>query len=176
MTSDSPQPDRPDDEDVPGEAGRTSQADLTDQADQSDEADLLAIAAALRQGTTRLARRVRTTRPTAALSTNKISVLSHLSRRGPSTPGEVAASDRQQPQSLTRVFAELERQGLVVRAAVPDDRRQSVITITEAGARALELDVAERDAWLAGALAELTETERQVLRLASALMDQIADR
>lgn len=138
-------------------------------------ADLLAVAAGLRQGTTRLARRVRTVRSSAALSTNKISVLSHLRRHGPSTPGEVAYSDRQQPQSLTRVFAELEREGLVERVAASDDRRQSIITITEAGVRALEEDVAERDAWLAGALAPLSETEREVLRLAAKLMDRIAD-
>lgn len=144
-------------------------------SDPSSDPDLLAVAAALRQGTTRLARRVRTVRPAGALSTNKISVLSHLHRRGPSTPGEVAASDRQQPQSLTRVFAELEREGLVARVAAPADRRQSIITITEAGARALEEDVAERDSWLAAALAALSETEREVLRLAAFLMDRLAD-
>jgi DNA-binding MarR family transcriptional regulator len=149
--------------------------EAVDALDPSANPDLIAIAAALRQGTTRLARRVRTVRPSAALSTNKISVLSHLHRRGPSTPGEVAASDRQQPQSLTRVFAELERDGLVARVAAPTDRRQSIITITEAGARALEEDVAERDSWLAAAIAPLTETEREVLRLAAALMERVAD-
>ncbi|GAA2033852.1 hypothetical protein GCM10009839_37920 [Catenulispora yoronensis] len=133
------------------------------------------VASALRQATVRLARRVRTVRSTGALSTNKISVLSHLYRHGPSTPGDVAASDRQQPQSLTRVFAELERDGLVVRDTAPDDRRQSIITITDTGRRALELDVAERDAWLTDALAPLTATEREVLRLAAALMERIAD-
>lgn len=137
--------------------------------------DLLAVAAALRQGTTRLARRIRTVRSPTALSTNKISVLSHLHRHGPSTAGEVAASDRQQPQSLTRVFAELERDGLVTRTAATADRRQSIIAITEAGDRALAGDVAERDAWLANALTALSPTEREVLRLAASLMDRIAD-
>ena len=132
-------------------------------------------ATAIRQGTVRLARRVRAVRSAGALSTNKISVLSHLKRLGPSTPGEVAALDRQQPQSLTRVFAELERDGLVVRSADAGDRRQSIITITDAGVEELQRDVAERDAWLAAALAGLSETERQVLVLAAALMEQIAD-
>jgi DNA-binding MarR family transcriptional regulator len=136
---------------------------------------LLAAAATIRQGSTRLARRLRTARSAGALSMNKISVLSHLYRHGPSTPGEVAASDRQQPQSLTRVFAELERDGLVARSAGAEDRRQSIISITEAGAAVLEHDVAERDDWLAGALAGLSETEREVLRLAAGLMEQIAD-
>lgn len=137
--------------------------------------ELLAAATAVRQGSTRLGRRLRSVRSPGALSTNKISVLSHLYRYGPSTPGDVAASDRQQPQSLTRVFAELERDGLVARTSGAEDRRQSIISITAAGSAVLEHDVAERDAWLAGALAALTETERQVLRLAAALMEQIAD-
>ena len=148
---------------------------MTTVPDQSDQPELLEAATAIRQGTVRLARRVRTVRSAGALSTNKISVLSHLKRHGPSTPGEVAAVDRQQPQSLTRVFAELERDGLVVRSADAQDRRQSIITITDAGIEELQRDVAERDAWLAAALADLSPTERQVLVLAAALMEQIAD-
>ncbi|MEY9855583.1 DNA-binding MarR family transcriptional regulator [Catenulispora sp. GAS73] len=139
------------------------------------ETDHLETATAIRQGAIRLARRLRSSRAPGALSTNKISVLSHLKRHGPATPGEIAAVDRQQPQSLTRVFADLERDGLIVRSADAGDRRQSIITLTDAGSRELERDVAERDAWLAGALAGLTETERQVLRLAAALMEHIAD-
>lgn len=146
---------------------------MTTSANESEE--LLAIATAIRQSTTRLARRVRAIRSAGALSTNKISVLSHLRRHGPSTPGDVAAADRQQPQSLTRVFAELERDGLVARSTAADDRRQSIIAITEAGTEELLRDVAERDAWLAEALSGLTETERQVVRLAAALMEGIAD-
>ncbi|WP_323746161.1 MarR family winged helix-turn-helix transcriptional regulator [Catenulispora pinisilvae] len=144
-------------------------------ADTAPAPELLAAAEAIRQGATRLARRLRTARSAGAMSTNKINVLSHLYRHGPSTPGEVAAADRQQPQSLTRVFAELERDGLVIRCSGAEDRRQSIISITEAGSAALRHDVAERDDWLAGALAGLSETERQVLRLAAGLMEHIAD-
>ena len=132
-------------------------------------------AAEIRQGATRLAQRLRAERSSGALSINKLSVLSHLYRHGPTTPGELAAAEHQQPQSLTRVFAELEHDGLVSRARGTRDRRQSVIDITAAGLDALARDMAERDAWLASAIAELTETERQVLRLAGSLMDRIAD-
>lgn len=52
------------------------------------------------------------------------------------------------------------------RAADSVDRRQSVLTLTAEGLRALERDMAERDAWLAEALGTLSETEREVLRLA----------
>lgn len=138
--------------------------------------DLLAEAAVIRQGTTRLARRMRSGRSAGALSSNKISVLSHLRRRGRSTPGEIAATDRQQPQSLTRVFAELEQTGLITRAVDEGDRRQSIVELTAAGRAALDHDLAERDAWLAEAIAELSETERGVLVLAAQLMERIAER
>ena len=145
-------------------------------SDRSTESEILADAAAIRQGTTRLARVMRSGRSAGALSTNKIAVLSRLRARGPSTPGEIAAADRQQPQSLTRVFAELAQAGLIVRAAAEDDRRQSIISLTEAGIAALDQDLAERDAWLAGEIADLSDTERGVLLLAVRLMERIADR
>jgi DNA-binding MarR family transcriptional regulator len=139
-------------------------------------AELLADAAAIRQGTTRLARLMRSGRSAGALSINKISVLSHLRSRGPSTPGEIAAADRQQPQSLTRVFAELAQAGLIIRTVAEDDRRQSIVSLTEAGRAMLDQDLAERDASLATVIADLSETERGVLLLATRLMGRIADR
>ncbi|WP_105970774.1 MarR family winged helix-turn-helix transcriptional regulator [Streptomyces geranii] len=132
-------------------------------------------AAEVRQGVTRLARRLRAVRSPGTLSNNKLGVLGTLHRNGPSTPGELAETERQQPQSLTRVFAELEADGLVTRARDRRDGRQSVLSLTPAGREALRAEMAERDAWLATRMAELTETERQVLLLAGRLMDAMAD-
>jgi DNA-binding MarR family transcriptional regulator len=132
-------------------------------------------AARIRRGVIRLNRRLRQERGDGSLSPNPLSVLGHLHRHGPSTPGEVAAAERQQPQSLTRVFSELEAQGLIAREPGTADRRRSVLSLTAQGRRALERDMAERDAWLAGALASLSATERGVLELAGALLEQLAD-
>jgi DNA-binding MarR family transcriptional regulator len=138
-------------------------------------ADHLSEAARVRRGIMRLNRRLRQERGDGSLSSNQLGVLGHLHRNGAATPGEIAAAERQRPQSLTRVFAELEAEGLVVRRPDTVDRRQSVLRLTEAGRRALERDMAERDAWLARALASLGETERGVLTLAAALMERLAD-
>jgi DNA-binding MarR family transcriptional regulator len=143
-------------------------------SERPDQAALLADAAEIRQGATRLARLMRSGRSAGALSTNKISVLSHLRARGPSTPGELATADRQQPQSLTRVFSELAKAGLIVRTVAEDDRRQVIVSLTEAGRAMLDDDLAERDEWLATAIADLSETERGVLLLAARLMERIA--
>src|SRR5882757_4435235 len=135
--------------------------------------DSLSRAAQSRGGIMRLNRRLRQERGEGGLSANRLGVLGHLRRHGAATPGEVAAAERQRPQSLTRVFAELEADGLISREPGTTDRRQSLLTLTAAGHRALERDMAERDAWLATALGTLSETEREVLRLAGALMDRL---
>ncbi|WP_370947276.1 MarR family winged helix-turn-helix transcriptional regulator [Amycolatopsis sp. cg5] len=135
----------------------------------------LATAAGLRQGAMRLTRRMRAVRSPGALSANKLGVLSHLLRQGPSTASEVGAAEHQQPQSLTRVFAELEADGLITRQRDEQDKRQHILVLTEQGRAALTRDVGERDAWLASAMAGLSETEREVLHLAGKLMDQLAD-
>jgi DNA-binding MarR family transcriptional regulator len=137
--------------------------------------DHLPEAALIRRGVVRLNRRLRQERGDGSLSPNQLWVLGHLYRHGSATPGEVAAAERQRPQSLTRVFAELEAEGLIARAPGTVDRRQSVLSLTGAGRRALERDMADRDAWLSGALASLSPTERGVLELAGALMERLAD-
>lgn len=132
-------------------------------------------AAEIRRAVTRIAGRMRASRSAGALSSNKVGVLGRLLRAGPSTPGALAAAERQQPQSLTRVFADLERDGLVHRSRDERDGRQSVLTLTPAGRAVLLADAAERDAWLATAMESLTETERRLLGLAAELMRRMAD-
>jgi DNA-binding MarR family transcriptional regulator len=122
----------------------------------------------------RLARRLRVERPADSLSSNKVGVLSQLHRLGPSSPGEIAAAEHQQPQSLTRVFAELESDGLVRRKPNEADRRGAVLELTRAGATVLRQDMAHRDAWLTGALDSLTDLEVEVLRLAAGIIDRLA--
>ncbi len=129
---------------------------------------------ALRGGVTRLARRLRSERPRGALSPTKLAVLAHLYAVGPSTPSEVAEAEHQQLQSLTRVFADLERTALISRAPSEDDRRASVLTITSEGVQALGDDMVQRDRWLADALLVFTDVEVEVLRIAAGLLDQLA--
>lgn len=129
----------------------------------------------VRRGTIRLARRLRAERPAGALSTNKVIVLAYLDRHGPSTPGAIAAAERQRPQSLTRTLAELTAAALISRRRSADDGRVSVLALTDAGHDALERDMAARDAWLHGALATLTESEVALLDIAARLLDRLAE-
>jgi len=129
----------------------------------------------IRRGIFRLARRLRAELAAKALSANKVGMMSYLLRHGPKTLSELAVSECQQPQSLTRALTELEAAGMVKRERSLDDRRRSFISLTAAGRAALEEDMARCDAWLAAALTELNETEREVLGMASPLMERLAD-
>jgi DNA-binding MarR family transcriptional regulator len=138
--------------------------------------EVLRTATAVRQAATRLARRLRAERSEPARPPLELGVLAHLYRRGPMTPGALAAAERLQPQSLTRTLASLGRQHLVVRQPDDLDRRRSLLAISEAGRQALVADMRQRDAWLADAMArQLTPAERDLLRIAADLMDRLAD-
>jgi DNA-binding MarR family transcriptional regulator len=129
----------------------------------------------VRQGTNQLARRMRRERGEAALPQQSLSVLAHLRRSGPSTPGDLAALELIQPQSLTRTLSSLERARLIHRHPHPTDGRSTLLVITEAGIQAWRDDMRSRDVWLAAAMAaELTASEQGLLRLAGELMIRIA--
>jgi DNA-binding MarR family transcriptional regulator len=138
--------------------------------------DLLMTATAVRQGATRLARRLRIERPETSQTALELGILAHLHRRGPMTPGALATAERVQPQSLTRTLARLERQHLAARQPDDRDHRRSLLAITAAGRQALATDMRQRDAWLAEAMArQLTRPEQELLRIAGGLMDRLAD-
>lgn len=132
-------------------------------------------AAVVRRAVNRLSRRMRAERPPDGLPSGRLGALAHLYRSGPSTPGAMAAALHVQPQSLTRTLAALEADGLVTRARDAADGRQYRIELTQPGFEAMARDVAHRDAWLRRRMeTELNETEREVLRLAAALLDRLA--
>ncbi|GAB3800767.1 MarR family transcriptional regulator [Humibacter antri] len=129
---------------------------------------------AVRRGIMRMARRLRTERALGSLSSNKLSVLGTLSRLGPLPAGVVAGVERQRPQSLSRIFAELALEGLISRERSETDRREHILAITDAGRAALAADLAQRDVWLTEALKKLSPTERGVLELAAGIMERMA--
>src|SRR4051794_25527946 len=64
-----------------------------------------ALASDLRTTVMRLARRLRQQRSDTSLSLGQIAALGTLDRHGPMTPGELAAHERVQPPSMTRIVA-----------------------------------------------------------------------
>jgi DNA-binding MarR family transcriptional regulator len=131
------------------------------------------LASALRLSLLRAARRIRSQRVNTAATLSQLSALATVRKRGPLSAGEVASIERVQPPSMTKILAALEASGWVQRAAHPDDRRQSIISITPAGRALLEAETRARDEWLSERLVEFSEAELQVLRDAVTVLDRL---
>jgi DNA-binding MarR family transcriptional regulator len=134
-----------------------------------------ALASELRTTVMRLARRLRNQRSDTSLTLGQLAVLGTLDRHGPLTPGELAAHERVQPPSMTRMVAALEAEGLVTRTDHPTDRRQVLVAVAPSGLELLRADRRRRDAWLAQRMRDLDPADVEVLRAAAAVLNRIAD-
>jgi DNA-binding MarR family transcriptional regulator len=132
------------------------------------------LASVLRLSVMRLARRLRHERAETSLTLTQLSALSAIDRHGAMTPGELAAHERVQPPSMTRVLAVLEERALVTRTPHPTDGRQSIVSATDAARALLREDRRRREAWLVGRLAELSEADRAALRAVAPILDRLA--
>jgi DNA-binding MarR family transcriptional regulator len=132
-----------------------------------------ALASELRTSVMRLARRLRRMRADTTLSLGALAALGTLDRHGPQTPGELAAHERVQPPSMTRIVKALEAEGLVTRRPHPTDGRQVVVALTPSGVALLREDRKRREAWLAQRLCELSAEERELLRKASPVLEKL---
>jgi DNA-binding MarR family transcriptional regulator len=134
-----------------------------------------ALASELRTTVMRLARRLRNQRTDDSLSLSQIAALGTLVRRGPLTPSELAAHERVQPPSMTRLVAKLEDAGLVTRTDHPTDGRQVLVAVSPAGMELIKADRRRRDAWLAQRLSDLPAEDRDVLHRAAEILGRIAE-
>ncbi len=132
------------------------------------------LASALRLSVMRLARRMRSERADSSLTLSQTSALAVLERKGPLTPRELAAQERVQPPSMTRIAAALEVAGLVTRTDHPTDGRQVLLAASPAGVALLREDRRRRDVWLAQRLRELEPEDVLVLARAAQIIDSLA--
>ncbi|WP_188587095.1 MarR family winged helix-turn-helix transcriptional regulator [Gordonia jinhuaensis] len=121
----------------------------------------------------RLSRHLRGRRATALVSLTQLSALSTLMREGPMTPGAMAAAERVQPPSMTRVIASLADLGMIQRAPHPTDGRQVIVTLSDYGRQVVEDEQIAREEWLRGRLDTLPEEERDVLARAVAILGSL---
>ncbi|MCV2489646.1 MarR family transcriptional regulator [Geodermatophilus sp. YIM 151500] len=136
--------------------------------------DTAALAHDLRLAVMRLSRRLRGQRVDTSVTLTQLAALSTLHRHGPMSPGELAAHERVQPPSMTRVVVALEGIGLVTRTPHPTDGRQVVIDLTPAAHELLTAEARAREAWLSARLQALSAEERDVLRDAAVIIDKLA--
>jgi DNA-binding MarR family transcriptional regulator len=132
------------------------------------DAETAELASTMRHVVLRLTRRLRAQRADISVTVTQLMALSTLAKHGPMSAGELAAHERVQPPSMTKILAVLEEHGLAHREQHPSDRRQIVVQATEAGKTLLAQERLLR-------LATLTADERRLLGRASALLQRLAE-
>jgi DNA-binding MarR family transcriptional regulator len=132
-------------------------------------------AARLRLAITRTARRLRQ-EAGGGLSPTQTAALATIDRHGPLTPSEVAAHERIQRPTATRIVARLEQDGLIERTADPADRRSSLVAVTRAGRDLLARLRGRKNAYLARRLRKLDTDDLAVLERAADLLEQMLER
>ena len=146
---------------------------------QSEHRSDPGLATALRISVSRLARRLRVERAAAGLgepdlSETQLAALATLERHGAMTPGELAEHEKVQPPSRTRVISALVDSQLVRREPHVSDRRQVVLTATDAGRDLVSRARRRREEWLARRLKELPPAERATLRAAAPILETLS--
>ena len=141
----------------------------------TQDADPAGAARLIVRAVLQLGRRLRAQRPAASVSLSKLAILATLHRAGPMAAARLAVLERLKPQSLTRLVAQMEAEGLIGRRTAPGDRRTKVIAITRKGRSVLGRDIRHRRRWLQAALArQLTPQEQSLLRVAADLLLKLA--
>ena len=130
----------------------------------------MALASHLRIAVARTARRLRQESGTG-LSPTLTAALATVARHGPLTPSELAARERVQRPTVTRILSTLDELGLIARAGDPGDRRSSLITVTPAGRELLAAARTRKDAFLSERLDALGAEDRATLERAAALLE-----
>ena len=107
----------------------------------------------------------------SGLSGPRLSALSVIVFGGPLPMSALAAAEQVQPQTITRLVRELEREGLVRRVRDLADRRVLLVRATAKGGRLLEEGRRRRVIRLAAAVEALPAADRRVLARAAQLID-----
>lgn len=131
--------------------------------------------AALRAAVLILARRLRHQQAGDELSPSEAAVMGRVGRAGPMTPGQLARSEHVQPPSMTRIIERLEARGFLLRTPDPHDRRQVLVSRTEAGNQFVEKSRAVRTAWLTQQVSKLEPDDQKSIVAAAAALTRLAD-
>lgn len=132
------------------------------------------IAARLRLALTRLARRLRQ-EGDPDVTPSQLSALASINALGPVTLGELAAVERVQPPTMTRVVSALEEAGLVLRRVDPTDRRVARVELTAAARRLLDRNRRRKDEYLASRVRRLSPDDRELLARAAGVLERLVE-
>jgi DNA-binding MarR family transcriptional regulator len=120
-----------------------------------------------------LVRRVRAAAASHEISLTESAVMARLSKEGPATIADLARAESMKPQSMGTTIAALEEMGLVERTPHPTDGRQVNIELTAKGAAVRKSARDAKQTWLAQAIAQLNEEDRETLFAAGEIIKRL---
>ena len=123
-----------------------------------------------------LVRRIRAAAASHELSLTEAAVMARLDRDGPATTAELARAERMKPQSMGTTIAALEELGMVERKPHPTDGRQVNIALTPKGLAIRNTSKDAKRTWLAQAIIQLNEDERETLFKAGDILKRLAEK
>jgi DNA-binding MarR family transcriptional regulator len=132
-------------------------------------------ASRLRLVIARLARLLRQQTLDNEVTVSMFSALASIERLGLVSLGELAAVERVQPPSMTRIVSRLEELGLVTRAIDAADRRIARVQATTEGTRFLQRNRTRRNAFLAARMRKLSVEELAALEAALPVMEKLLE-
>jgi DNA-binding MarR family transcriptional regulator len=122
-----------------------------------------------------LVRRVRAAAVSHELSLTEASVMARLANAGPATTADLARAESIKPQSMGAIVATLQKRGLVERKPHPTDGRQVNIALTRKGAAVRKSRGEAKHTWLAEAIYQLDQDERETLFAAGRILKRLAE-
>jgi DNA-binding MarR family transcriptional regulator len=137
--------------------------------------NLTELAAQLRHGVGRLARRLRREGSAPGGSQPQLSALTAIDRHGTMTMGTLAAHEQVQPPTMTTIVASLLVEGLVTRTPDPLDRRIAWLVVTPEGRKLLSRRRRNMDAFLVGRLRALPPEDVATLGRAAEIIAELTE-
>jgi DNA-binding MarR family transcriptional regulator len=132
------------------------------------------LASRLRFAVMRLSRRLRQ-HTASEITQSQLSALATVVRDGPLTLRDLAAAERVQPPTITRIIEPLLERGLVERTPDVTDRRVAWVGATREGRALVEQVRRRRDSYLAHRLRTLDPEELAVLARAAELLERLCE-
>jgi DNA-binding MarR family transcriptional regulator len=133
---------------------------------QSDRASALALEMQTLIG--KLKRKLRAQAGHEDFTSSQVSVVLRLEKEGPATVSNLARTEAMRPQSMSATIAPLEAAGLVSGAPDPNDRRQTLLSLTPKCRNLLQKRRAVKQDWLTRTIQAKLAAQEQA-KLAKAL-------
>jgi DNA-binding MarR family transcriptional regulator len=102
--------------------------------------------------------------------------MARLAREGPATTADLARAEGMRPQSMGATISVLEDMGMVERKPHPTDGRQMNVQLTAKGTAVRKSAKDAKRTWLAQAIAELDEQDRETLFKAGEIIKRLANK